>query len=194
MEEIKMMTKSGNRERNHENLSGSGFQLMALMFRVRSIIHPPRNRLNEIGIAPGMVVVDYGCGPGSYVKDASAMVGPEGRVYAADINPLAVESVQKLMTKNGLTNVVPVKVNGYSSSLADNTADLVYALDMFHAIGDPDAFLTELHRIVKSDGVLVIDDGHQPHEEAREKVLHSGLWEIAEEGEAWMRCTPVETN
>lgn len=193
MEENQMMTKSGNRERNHEDLSGVGFQLMALMFRVRSIIHPPKNRLNEIGIVPGMVVVDYGCGPGSYVKDASAMVGPDGQVYAADINPLAVQSVQNLMKKHRLTNVIPVKVDGYSSTIADNTADLIYALDMFHAIGETDTFLKELHRIVKPGGMLVIDDGHQPHEDAREKILHSGLWIIAGEGETWMRCTPVTT-
>ncbi|WP_062399450.1 class I SAM-dependent methyltransferase [Methanogenium cariaci] len=65
---------------------------------------------------------------------------------------------------------------------------------MFHSIGDPDAFLRELHRIVKPGGMLVIDDGHQPREEAKEKILHSGVWEIAEEREAFMRCTPpVET-
>ena len=186
-----MMTKSGNRERNHEDLSGVGFQLMALMFRVRSIIHPPKKRLDEIGIAPGMAIVDYGCGPGSYIRDASAMVGKGGTVYAADINPLAVQSVQNLMKKHGLTNVIPVKVDSYSSTIADNTADLIYALDMFHAIGDPDTFLKELHRIVKPGGVLVIDDGHQPHEDAKEKVLHSGLWNITEERETWMRCTPV---
>lgn len=187
------MTKSLNRERNHEDLSGIGFTLMALMFRVRSIINPPKKLLNEIGINNGMVVVDYGCGPGSYIRDASAMVGAEGRVYAADINKLAVESVQKLMKKYGLTNVVPVKVNGYSSPIDDNAADLIYALDMFHAIGDPDAFLTELHRIVKPGGMLVIDNGHQSRDEAKEKILHSGMWEITEEQEAFMRCTPVET-
>lgn len=188
-----MMTTSPNRERNHEELSGIGFTLMALMFRVRSIINPPKNLLNEIGIENGMVVVDYGCGPGSYIRDASAMVGEGGTVYAADINQLAVRSVQKLMKKHGLTIVVPVKVNGYSAPIEDNTADLIYALDMFHVIGDPGAFLTELHRIIKPGGMLVIDNGHQSREEAKKKILHSGMWEITEEREAFLRCTPVET-
>lgn len=187
------MTQPRTRERNHEDLSGIGFQLMALMFRVRSIINPPKNLLNEIGINNDMVVVDYGCGPGSYIRDASAMVGEGGTVYAADINPLAVQSVQKLMKKHGLTNVIPVKVNGYSAPIEDNTADLIYALDMFHAIGDPDTFLRELHRIAKPGGTLVIDNGHQSREEAREKILHAKVWEITEEREAFMRCTPVET-
>ncbi|GAB7017060.1 class I SAM-dependent methyltransferase [Methanogenium cariaci] len=187
------MTKSQKSNRNHEAMSNIGFKLMALSFRMRNMANPPEKLLDKIGIENDMVVVDYGCGPGSYIKYASAMAGAGGRVYAADIHELAIASVQKLIQKEGLKNVVPVQVNGYSSPIDDNTADLIYALDMFHSIGDPDAFLRELHRIVKPGGMLVIDDGHQPREEAKEKILHSGVWEIAEEREAFMRCTPVET-
>ncbi|KAF1078712.1 class I SAM-dependent methyltransferase [Methanogenium sp. MK-MG] len=188
-----MMTESRKTGRNREAMSGIGFRLMSLMFRIRNMVNPPGELLNEIGIDDGMVVVDYGCGPGSYIKDASAMVGAAGMVYAVDIHELAIASVRKLIQKEGLKNVVPVQANGYTSSIEDHTADLIYALDMFHAIGDPDAFLTELHRIVKPGGMLVIDDGHQPREAAKEKILHSGLWEITEERDAFMRCTPAET-
>ena len=187
------MTKSHNRDRNREAMSGIGFKLMSLSFHIRDMVNPPEKLLNEIGIEDGTVVVDYGCGPGSYIKYASALVGAKGTVYAADIHELAIASVRKLIEKEGLTNVIPVQVHGYSSSIADNTADLIYALDMFHAVGDPDAFLTELHRIVKPGGMLVIDNGHQSREQALEKIRHSGVWKIKEEREAFMRCTPVET-
>ena len=188
-----MMTKSHTRDQNREAMSGIGFKLMSLMFHVRNMMNPPEKLLNEIGIEDGMVVVDYGCGPGSYIKGASKRVGAKGRIYAVDIHELAIESVQKLIEKDGITNVIPVQADGYSSSIEENTAELIYALDMFHGIGDPDAFLTELHRIVKPGGMLVIDNGHQSREQAVEKILHSGVWDITEDGEAFMRCTPVET-
>ncbi|UUX91973.1 class I SAM-dependent methyltransferase [Methanoplanus endosymbiosus] len=69
---------------------------------------------------------------------------------------------------------------------------LIYALDMFHAVDDPKAFLTELHRVVKPDGVLIIDSGHQPVEDAKEKIVSSGLWEITEERDIFMRCSPLQ--
>lgn len=181
-------TRKGN---SRENMSGIGFRLMTLMFRIRDYISPPKDLLDNIGIEEGMVVVDYGCGPGSYIKDSSEMAGEKGLVYAADIHELAIESVKKIIKKNGLNNVVPVKVNGYQSPIGDDTADLIYALDMFHAIADPDVFLTELHRILKTGGCLVIDDGHQPREDTKKKILHSGLWEIKEERDIFLRCSPL---
>ncbi|MBE3064027.1 MAG: hypothetical protein IMZ69_03300 [Spirochaetes bacterium] len=35
------------------------------------------------------------------------------------------------------------------------------ALDMFHAVRDPAAWLRVIHRIVKSNGRLILEDGHQ---------------------------------
>ena len=187
------MTKTQNCDQNSERMSNIAFKLMSLLFHLRNIVNPPEKLLNEIGIETGMVVVDYGCGPGSYIMGASAMVGAGGRVYAVDIHELAIASVQKLIEKEEINNVIPVLASGYSSTIEDNTADLIYALDMFHGIGEPDAFLTELHRIVKPGGMLVIDNGHQSREQALEKIRHSGVWKIKEEREAFMRCTPVET-
>ena len=74
-------------------------------------------KLEDFGIQEGDVVVDYGCGPGRYMKKASELVGEEGLVYAADIHNLAIEKVQNLISKHQLTNVEPVLVHGYDSGL-----------------------------------------------------------------------------
>jgi len=190
---VERNTKSQIVEKNrYENMSNIGFGLMSLMFKVRSALNPPKRLLDEMEIKEGMTIVDYGCGPGSYIKDASEMAGDSGTVYAADINPLAVAAVDKITQKSGLKNVKTVKVDGYHCPVDDNQADLIYALDMFHAVDDPKAFLTELHRVVKPDGVLIIDSGHQPAEEAKEKIVSSGLWKITEERDIFMRCSPLQ--
>ncbi|MDG6256845.1 MAG: class I SAM-dependent methyltransferase [Methanomicrobiaceae archaeon] len=144
--------------------------------------------LTPMGIEEGMAVVDYGCGPGSYLKAASELVSERGRVYAVDIHTLAISSVARRTTKYGLTNVIPVLAEEYHSGLPDGTADLVYALDMVHQVDDPRAFLAELRRIAKPDGTLVIDDGHLPREQTRSLIQRSPAWAVVEETAAFLRC------
>lgn len=74
---------------------------MSLAYRIRDFIGPLRSILDEVGIREGFTVLDYGCGPGSYVGLLAEMVGKSGCVYAVDINPLAVQTVQRLASKKG---------------------------------------------------------------------------------------------
>jgi ubiquinone/menaquinone biosynthesis C-methylase UbiE len=63
---------------------------------------------------------------------------------------------------------------------------------MFHMIENVDPFLNELNRITKKDGILILEDGHQKRELAREKVNNSGKWTIFEETERHIKCRPVK--
>jgi len=48
--------------------------------------------------------------------------------------------------------------------------------------------LTELKRIMRRDGTLVIDDGHQPRSVTKTNILGSGLWDIVEETSDHLKC------
>ncbi|MEW5817947.1 MAG: class I SAM-dependent methyltransferase [Spirochaetota bacterium] len=168
-------------------MSNTGFRIMSFMFRIADLFSPKGKRLADFGIKEGFTVVDYGCGPGRYIPAASRFVGPGGKVYAVDIHELAIRSVKKIINKNSLVNVVPVLAKGYVSGLASNCADLIYALDMFHGIKEPEVFLKELRRIVKESGVLILEDGHQPRKATLEKLRNSGLWKIEEECEKYIK-------
>lgn len=61
---------------------------------------------------------------------------------------------------------------------------------MFFAIRQPTEFLAELKRLVKPDGLLVIDDGHQPRKVTRQKILDSGLWKIEVDTKDHLECRP----
>ncbi|MDO9538565.1 MAG: class I SAM-dependent methyltransferase [Methanocalculus sp.] len=166
------------------------FSAMAFLFRIRDRIHPPEKKLSSFGIRRGMTVVDYGCGPGGYLESASRLVGPEGIVYAVDIHERAIESVSQRITTTGQKTIIPILAEGYNSGLATGSADLVYALDMFHMVPDTAAFLKELLRITKPDGILIIDDGHQPRDRTRQLISGSELWEIISEEREFLRCNP----
>ena len=60
----------------------------------------------------------------------------------------------------------------------------------FELVLKPAGFLAELHRILKDDGRLVIEDGHQSRDLAKKKILASKLWTITEETKGWMVCIP----
>ena len=171
-----------------DRITDLSYRLMAWTFQVADFLFPKHNRLADFGIQPGFVVVDYGCGPGRYLAEASRLVGSTGKVYAVDIHELAIQDVERLKTKLNLTNVVPLLAQGYSCAVPGHAVDLIYALDMFHGIKDPPALLAEFHRITKPRGVLVLEDGHQPRRKTKEKLVDSGLWLIERETKAYVRC------
>ena len=121
----------------------------------------------------GQTVIDYGCGPARYIRKASNAVGKLGKVIAVDIHPLAIKKVEVRIEKFKLANVEAVLAEGYNTPIANETADVVYALDMFHMIRQPKEFLTELSRLLKQDGTIIIEDGHQPRSETIQKIKNS---------------------
>ena len=180
----------GNEVECQPNIS---FRLMSFAFSIRDILFPVGKRLDRFGIRKGSVVVDFGCGPGSYLERASQMVGDSGKVFAVDVHPLAIMSVKRKVKQKNLSNVVPVLSTGYPVGIENQLADVIYALDMFHHVKDTDGFLVELHRLLKQNGALFIESGHQPVEDARKKILESGCWVIVKEEQNLFECTPKRT-
>lgn len=185
-----LKTMSGYEVEYQPNIS---FRLMSFVFSIRDIIFPVGKRLDRFGIRKGSVVVDFGCGPGSYLERASQMVGDAGKVYAVDVHPLAIMSVKRKAKQKNLSNVVPVLSTGYPVDIESQSVDVIYALDMFHHVKDTDGFLKELHRLLKHNGSLFIESGHQPAEDARKKILKSGYWVIVKEEQNLFECRAKRT-
>jgi ubiquinone/menaquinone biosynthesis C-methylase UbiE len=172
-------------------MSDNRFRLMSFFFAVRDIVAPHDYKLDSFGIKKGDTVVDFGCGTGSCLRKAAELSGPAGTVYAVDIHEMALECAKRVSVTYGLATVKPLKTDGVSCAVPASSADVVYALDMFHMVPDSGVFLKELRRIVKKSGTLFIEDGHQPRSVSKTKILESGLWKIAEETRVWMKCVPA---
>lgn len=127
-------------------------------------------------------MLDYGCGPGSYVAPTAALVGESGKVYALDIQPLAVQSVRNLASKKRLTNVEAI-LSDCETGLPDNSVDVVLLYDTLHALSDPGAVLGELHRVLKPGGVLSFSDHHMQEDELVHKLTDMGLFRLSAKGE-----------
>ena len=173
-----------------EHIPSISFRLMSVILAIRDILFPIGKRLDQFGIEKGFTVVDFGCGPGSYVEKASQLIGDGGKIYAVDVHPLAIKSIKARARRMSLENVVPVLSKGYPVDIDSHSADVIYALDMFHHVKDATGFLKELHRLLKPSGMLFIESGHQPLDDAKQKIVKSNCWTIIKEERNMFKCSP----
>lgn len=162
-------------------MSDLHFRLMSFWCRFRDFFVPRKNVLEEVGIQPGFHVLDYGCGPGSYVSAAVDMVGESGRLYALDIHPFAIKKVQKIVSKKRLTNVETISSN-CNTGLPDESLDVALLYDILHDLSEPHSVLIELHRVLKPDGILSVNDHHMKKDDITSEVTKEGLFGVSAGG------------
>jgi len=162
-------------------MSNFHFKLMSLSFAFRDIFSPPGNILKEVGIEPGFVILDYGCGTGSYSIPAAQLVGESGKVYALDIHPLAVQRVHKVASKKGLTNIETI-LSDCATGLPESCVDVVLLFDTLHDLGHPYEVLRELHRVLKPMGTYSISDHHMKEDAILSEVTSRGLFRLWRKG------------
>jgi ubiquinone/menaquinone biosynthesis C-methylase UbiE len=175
--------------RGTDRMSSASFRVMVALFKIQDALFPYIDRrVKMFGIEAGMTVVDYGCGPGRYTVRFARLVGPAGRVYALDVQELAVEAVRRRAAREGLANVEAVLARGYDSGLPAGITDRVCAIDMFFFVRRPNDFLAEAARLLAPEGLLILDDGHQARTVTRRKLAASGLFETIEETRDHLKC------
>jgi ubiquinone/menaquinone biosynthesis C-methylase UbiE len=170
------MRDDGNR------MSNLGFKAMAFTFKIRDFFKPRRDIVKEVGIKEGYHVLDYGCGPGSYVTAVAELVGKSGKVYALDINSLAIDMVKDIAVKKHLSNIETI-LSDCKTGLPDDSIDVVLLYDTFHDLADSNKVLEELHRVLKPNGTLSFSDHHLKEHEIISKMANNGLFRLKRKGE-----------
>ena len=164
-----------------EGTSRLAFGLSALWFRMRDWLTPPAQVISEAGIQTGDRVLDYGCGPGSHTIAVARLVGPSGKVYAADINPMALQHVQRVAARKGLSNIQTIATS-CATGLQSSTVDVVFLYDTYHDMADGADVMQELHRVLKAGGTLSFSDHHLKEEQMLSEVAAGGLFRLSQKG------------
>jgi ubiquinone/menaquinone biosynthesis C-methylase UbiE len=113
----------------------------------------PELIMDELTIAEGDKVADLGAGGGWFTIHLARRVGPNGRVYAEDIQALMIDSLARRVRREGFTNVETVVGTATDPKLPAGALDAVLIADAYHEMNDParpDVILTLLGNIVRS--------------------------------------------
>ncbi len=111
-----------------------------------------------LALRPGMTIADVGAGTGLFSVPFAQAVGPEGRVYAADIAAEFVEGIERRARAQGLGNVVGIVNDQHSTLLPPNSVDLVFLADTYHHFEHPADMLRSIHAALRAGGELVVID------------------------------------
>lgn len=156
------------------------FRLMDLTFRIMDLFGDPTRKLDKVRIGRGATVVDYACGPGRYTPYLARAVGPEGKVYAVDNQPLAVKMIREKASRAALANIEPVLVDAFNTGIPGSSVDLVVFLDAMHQIAERRLLFEEMHRMLKPKGCIFLEPGHMKLSRAKKIIEDTGLFDIVE--------------
>lgn len=165
-------------DKKAKHMSNFDFKFMSFFYKIRDLYQPRSRILEDVGIKTGSKVLDYGCGPGSYVMPVIELIGDTGVLYALDIHPVAIEMVQTLTAKKGIPNV-EVILSDCATGLPDASIDVVLLYDILHDLENRNEVLAELHRVLKPEGVLSVSDHHLKGEEITAGVTGGGLFKLS---------------
>lgn len=122
----------------------------------------PKELLASAGLKPGQVFADVGCGPGFFTLPAAEIVGTKGRVYAIDTQQEMLDALKK---RNPPECVHIVRSEEEKIPLKNGEVDLALLAYVLHEAADQTAFLTEVRRILKKGGQLLVIDWKKLKEE-----------------------------
>jgi predicted methyltransferase len=120
----------------------------------------PDQVMDALGVAEGSKVADVGAGGGWFTIHLSRRVGPNGIVYAEDIQPEMIEAINRRMQHANLTNVKPVLGMPNDARLPAGALDAVLIADSYREMDEPPGsaipLLKNLARSLKPQGRIGI--------------------------------------
>jgi predicted methyltransferase len=101
----------------------------------------PDKVLELLAVQPGMILADVGAGSGYFTFRLAAAAGPTGRVYAPDIDPLAIDMLQARIPQEwdaaSMAEIRSYICPGHTPWLPMNAVDRALFVDVHYYTADP---------------------------------------------------------
>jgi len=128
--------------------------------------------LKQLGVKPGMLVCDMGCGNGFYSLKLAKLVGDEGKVLAVDIQPQMLRLLRSRSRVAEIDNIEPILGTVVDPKLPEGQLDLILCVDVYHEFSHPERMLAAMRKALKPDGRLVLLEFRAEDPEVPIKRLH----------------------
>jgi ubiquinone/menaquinone biosynthesis C-methylase UbiE len=118
----------------------------------------PAEVVQALGLRPGDVVVDLGCGSGYFALKLSAPAGEKGRVLAEDIRRLPLAFLWFRTILKGQRNITVLHGEATDPHLPIQGVNEVLIANTFHELADSQAILWHVRQALVSGGTVVVVD------------------------------------
>lgn len=116
----------------------------------------PAETLRKLGLEPGMVMADIGCGTGFFSIPASAIIGDQGLIYAADIEPLMLQTISERLSSAEFPQNIHVVHTGNEIQIAPESCDFVLFAFVLHEVEARQAMLNKAGMLLKRGGKAAV--------------------------------------
>lgn len=107
-------------------------------------------------LAGGESVLDVGCGPGFHIAELADLVGDDGRVTGIDPSAAMLAAAASRNEHRGNVALLPGQATGLP--VPDASYDAAVAVQVLEYVNDVAGALSEMHRVLKEGGRLVVWD------------------------------------
>jgi ubiquinone/menaquinone biosynthesis C-methylase UbiE len=122
----------------------------------RDAYQRPEHIMDALQIGEGSTVADLGAGGGWFTVRLARRVGPNGRVYAEDVQPQMIDAINRRKAREVLTNVETVLGTQVDAHLPVASLDAALMVDAYPEFEQPVALLKNVARALKPTGLIGI--------------------------------------
>jgi SAM-dependent methyltransferase len=115
----------------------------------------PKLLLAALKVKPGDMVADVGAGTGYFTFPLARLVGPQGKVYAVDIQKEMLAFINQRKKATRLENVEAILGTITDPKLPAATLDLILLVDVYHEFDHPFEMTQAMVKALKPGGRLV---------------------------------------
>ena len=130
----------------------------------------PLETLIRVGLSENDSVCDIGAGSGIFTIPAAQIT--KNNVYALEIDDEMLEVIGEKTKRLGLNNIVPVKVSDDKFNIEDHVVDFALVVTVFHEIENKRGFLSEIKRVLKNEGKIMVIEFHKRETPMGPPVAH----------------------
>lgn len=122
----------------------------------------PEAVIAALGLEPGQRVADVGAGSGYFTFRLAEAVGPEGRVYAVDVDEDMLALLRERVAEEGASQVEVVSGGYDDARIPAPGVDVILTVNTYHHIEAREAYFARLAQSLKPGGRLAVIDFDEP--------------------------------
>lgn len=138
-----------------------GWMAPTLLVPFRYFSARPKQTLQPY-VTPGSTALDIGCGPGFFTLPMAKLVGPEGRVIAADLQQSMLNITRRRAKRRGLLSRITLHQTANDGMNLEATVDFILAAHVVHELPNAGPFFAEAFALLNPGGhcMIIEPKGH----------------------------------